>query len=131
MFRWLHHLFDPHCPDCHHDRVEKNSCKSCETLRSLLEQANYEKGQLLKTLLELSNPKVEPVEYKPQEMKPAARSNYMPFRIQREMLEREDREAARIRKAHKETPAEAIAALEKELEIPDAVGPSNAQVQTW
>lgn len=72
---------------------EKEDCKSCETLRQQLEIANYEKEKLLNRLLE----KPEPIK---EETKPVmvSKPRTVPWAIRRQMLEKEDREAARAMK---------------------------------
>lgn len=72
--------------------TEKSICQSCETLKSQLEIANYEKKLLLNRLLE----KPEPIEERtiaPELV--AARPRAIPWHIKKQMLETEDREKAR------------------------------------
>ena len=90
--------------------VDETVCKSCETLKAQLEVVNYEKTQLLaKILKEPDLPKEEP---------PAPKISIprtLPWAVRRQMLEKEDREKARLmREAPKPVSTED---LEKELDI--------------
>lgn len=90
MLKWLHHLFNPHCAACDHDK----ECKSCEMLQLQLDNANYERKQLLNTILELTNPKVEvaPAIENPKPVTPKS----VPWRVRQQMLEAESKQAASI-----------------------------------
>jgi len=114
-------------------RESKSYCKSCETYKEQLNLANHEKRMLLEQFLHPNKPEPVPVEIAPQPIIP----QIVPWKIQREMLEKEDRaKAATLRrqaeeeekarkyaadKREKEGPIEdkgiSIDALEKELEI--------------
>jgi len=107
FIRWIHHLLNPHCPDC----LEKARCESCETLKIQLEIANYDKKQMLDTILSFTRPVVTeaPVEREIEPIRPKT----VPWSVRRRMVEAEDRESARLMKQKQ---AE-IEELEKELEI--------------
>ena len=75
-------------------KQEDRVCLSCETLKQQLEIANYEKGQLLNKLLK--EPDKEPERSEAPEMKHIPR--VVPWQVRRQILEREDREKARLLK---------------------------------
>ncbi len=107
MIKWLHHLFNPHCPDCLLEREHERECRNCEVLMNLLDKEKFEKRQLLDRLLYV--PKNEPVDV-PEDLKPVNISKPS-LRIVRETLERESQARAQIlQKKNKE-----IEELEKEL----------------
>ena len=109
---WLHHLFNPHCPDC----LAEQHCKNCDTLRDLLEIEKFEKRELLKHLLhEPPAPEVVKYEGTPQEVRPKTIS----WRVRREMLEQEDRVKAQTiqRQQAEEKSAKSVDELEKELGV--------------
>ncbi len=90
-------------------------CQSCETLKQQLEFSNYEKTQLLNKLLK--EPEAPPVTEAPQVTRP----RMVPWNVRRQMLEREDREKAKLlRNAPKPDAVADVAALEKELDIASA-----------
>lgn len=70
------------------------SCKSCETLREQLSIANEEKRQLLVTLQSYHKKPEAEVPLEPTEQRPIGRK--IPWKVQRELMEAEDREKARI-----------------------------------
>lgn len=91
MFKWLHHLLNPHCSHCMELEREKSVCYSCETLRTQLTEANYEKKQLLMRVLNQGNvinavPSVE--EDEPLKQIPA---KHLPWPAMRARLEEQDR----------------------------------------
>lgn len=71
-------------------RHEHKLCQSCETLKQQLEIANYEKQQILTKLLKEPTPEptTPPVEI--------TRPRALPWNIRRQLMEREDRERARL-----------------------------------
>ena len=89
MLKWFHHLFNPHCKECAEEKV----CASCETLRSLLEQSQFEKRDLLNRLLQ-SNEKTEEPRATPENLKPIM-PRHVPWRVRQQMLEEESRNRAR------------------------------------
>jgi hypothetical protein len=102
MFEWLHHLLNPHCADCAHDK----ECKSCDTLREQLALANREKEHLLNRLL--APPAIETTSNEPITVKP----RHVPWAVKQQMLEQEKRQEARILRELKNTEE-----LEKELGV--------------
>ena len=91
MFKWLHHLLNPHCSHCMELEREKSVCYSCETLRTQLTEANYEKKQLLMRVLNQGNVinAVPPVEEdEPLKQIPA---KHLPWPAMRARLEEQDR----------------------------------------
>lgn len=67
-------------------------CKSCETLRHQLEIANFEKKQLLDSILTTKPPVEQPVYVQPESLKPKNIS----WAVRRQMLEAEDRKQASL-----------------------------------
>lgn len=119
MINFFHKLFNPHCPHCKEIDDENKVCLSCEHLRLMLEQSNIERKQLLDRLLNKDNPIMIPVA--PEEMKePQLMKRNIPWNVRRQMLEKEDREKAKLmRDAPKPMIINTeIDALEKELGIP-------------
>jgi hypothetical protein len=110
MLKWLHHLLEPHCPDCKAEREDNAICKSCETLRIQLEIANYEKRQLNDAVIRLSLPpeRTAPPAY--QEPQPA-RQQHIPWAVRRQMLEAESRREAQLINARKEEEAKLAASV--------------------
>lgn len=110
MFKWLHRLFNPHCPDCMSESQDSRICPTCEVLKSQIESLRYEKNQLLNKLL---NP-TEPVETKSYEEEVKIQiPRTTPWHVRRQMLEAEDRKAAQLMR-DKAVPVED---LEKELDL--------------
>lgn len=91
----IHRLLNPHCPDCR-DKEEYNKiCNSCETLKNQLEIVNYEKRQMLDSILNNNKPVISEkpaVNY--EELKPMS----VPWAVRKQMLEADDRERARLMK---------------------------------
>lgn len=73
-------------------QMDRNVCSSCETLKIALERANFEKDKLLSRLLEKPDDRPPVFRDEPQQVVP----RNVPWNIRRQMLEREDREKARI-----------------------------------
>ena len=92
-------------------RIEDAPCASCETLKSQLEIANYDKRQMLDTILSFTKP--------PEVRLPEAREiapimpKAVPWAVRRQMLEQEDRERARIMRQKQEE----IEELEKKVGV--------------
>lgn len=99
-------------------------CESCEILRSMLDESNRERKDLLHRLL--TPPQVESPPAREEEFKPVT-PNFIPWRVRQQILEQEDRKTAQLLRDKKtELSAsrdnkESVEALEKELGIP-AVG---------
>lgn len=96
--------------------IEPKVCESCETLKMALAIANQEKEKLLNRILE--KPTVEVTQAQPPQI---TRPIAVPWKVRQQMLEKEDREKARImRDAPKpqttEEEKKEIAEFEKELD---------------
>ena len=87
-----------------------DSCKSCETLRKQLEITNYEKNELLNTILGLVKPEV--IQHTPTIIEPV-KNKSIPWHVRQKALEEEDRVKAKIERRIKEE--------EKELGITEEV----------
>lgn len=115
MIKWLHHILNPHCPDCILERQEKKICQSCETLTMQLALSNNEKERLLNKLLEKPS---EPVHTEAPEI---THKLNVPWKVRQQMLEAEDRKKAQLmRDAPKSQvimKTETIENLEKELGV--------------
>lgn len=94
LIKWLHHIFQPHCPECEHEY----DCKTCETLRSLLDAERFEKKQILENLLDLTKPVSEVRDNQSQPAMQPIRSSNVPWRVRQQMLEAEDRRSKELRK---------------------------------
>lgn len=115
MGNWIHRFFNPHCPECAHDRV----CPSCEILREQLATANYEREKLLNIIIEKNRPEsVSTLHGEEKSIKPT----FIPWRARQQMLEAEDREKARILRTDAELNKKSTEELEKELGVVDAKG---------
>lgn len=131
MIKWIHRLLEPHCPECKEEAQDKSICQSCETLKHQLEIANYEKRQMLDTILRMGSPQPQSVPVR-IEVPESIKSRTIPWVVRKQMLEAEDREKAKLMRAaeNKAAPAkeipvektqeESIAELEKELGIDEA-----------
>lgn len=117
MFSWLHHLFNPHCPDCKLDEESKRVCPNCDVLRSLLEQERARNQFLVQHLLERDSPN-RSIPAQIEEVKPIAR--HLSWPAKREQLEREAREEAERRR--QELLKKQTKDLEKDLGIGDTNG---------
>ena|SRR5947207_2472086 len=113
MINFFHKLFNPHCIHCKEEYDESKVCKSCEILQHQLEITNYEKQQLLNSLL--AKP-VEPTTNE-TENQPIKTGRYIPWVIKKQSLESEDREKARALKNASQPDMKEINELEKELNI--------------
>ena len=94
--------------------LEREPCRSCETLQMQLSIANDEKRQLLNLIMssaKSSAPLSPPVEY--EKLAPKA----MTWNVRRQLLEQEDRAQAKILAEQKAHAASSIASLEKELGV--------------
>jgi len=89
---------------------EPEPCQSCEVLRELLASTLHEKNKLLQLIVPAKEAEVEPEELK--EVKP----RFVPWAVRKQMLEKEDREAAKLKRNFESTSAD-IEELEKELDI--------------
>lgn len=94
MVNWIHRLLNPHCEHCKEESEDNRICKSCETLKQQLDIANFEKRQLLQSLLESQKP--APAEVKNQVDYEPLKPRSVPWTVRKQLLEAEDRERARL-----------------------------------
>jgi hypothetical protein len=133
--KWLHRLLHPHCDQCREEESERlereresRVCNSCEVLRNQVAILYEERDKLLDRLLSPQIQKEEP-KFDTSNTKMRIPSNFMPWRVKRQMLEAEDKKAAALLKEKQtELKTDKIAQLEKEMGIEDAIPKSNAQV---
>lgn len=121
MFKWIHHLLNPHCPDCKAEKKEKEFCKTCEALSYEIERLRSENERLLARVLEKPE-KVVDRTVAPEPMAPLPRR--VPWRVRQQMLEAEDRQKARIL-ATAPKPDASIEELEQEMDLVE--GERNAE----
>lgn len=118
MIKFFHRLLHPHCPDCMRDREEAHVCQSCETLKEQLNISNFEKKQMLNTILSFTKPIAE--EVAPEREIEPIRPKTVPWNIRRNMLEDEDRKKAALLKQAAETDRlakeEAVARVDEKTE---------------
>ena len=102
IIKFFHELRNPHCNHCDlikqqetDERLDKEHCKSCETLNRLNESLLQQIRDLQKLLIERLSPQPEK-EIDVTQLQPIQNSKYIPFNVTRQKLEREDRERARI-----------------------------------
>ena len=119
MKNWLHRLLNPHCPQCAledklaHDRqLEDKVCEKCEILQIQLEIANIEKQKLLDKVIG-SNEK-EPVIEQPI-VQP--RGRFIPWAVKRQVLEAEDRVAAKLKKDKEKEIQETVVASSDDPDV--------------
>jgi hypothetical protein len=120
LTKWFHHLLNPHCIECAHDK----ECKTCDTLRDMLEAERFEKKQLLNRILELTaKPTNEVRDVAPKNDFEELRPRKVSWNVKRAMLEEEDRAKARViaeRKLHEQESVKTIEELERELGVANA-----------
>ena len=112
MWYWLHHLINPHCPDCTREKF----CKSCDTLTEQLVYEREKNEQLLNHIMSLTAKPVENIPSPAQPQIPIGKVTT--WRTHRQFLEENDRETARLLRDSQRQSAE-IAKLEKEVGISD------------
>lgn len=98
MLKFIHHLLEPHCEECRLERQDERVCKSCETLKTALDAANFDKKILLARILELTQPKGEAPVSIPTDLN-EVRARHIPWNMRRQMLEEEDRKKAQVLRA--------------------------------
>ena len=120
MLKWIHHLLEPHCAECRLEAEEKKICQSCEALKLQLDAVNYEKRQLLQSVLELAKP-AQIEERQPHVDYEAIKPKSVPWLVKRQMLEEEDRAKAKVisenKKRQQEAKDNSIEKLETELGV--------------
>jgi hypothetical protein len=107
MIKWLHHLFNPHCPECKEEK--ELHCKSCEVLQIQLERTQSQLNQILQMMIQPRVTETVPVE----EIQPIRQSRYVPFSVKKQMLEAESRKQAELMK-------EKIKEVEESVGLKDA-----------
>lgn len=124
--KWLHELFNPHCPHCKEEREiareESHFCDSCESLKTQLALKNEECRLLLSKVLKEPEPVIveEPVRI------PTKPKSGVPWKVLQRHLEAEDRAKARSMDnaakpdAVRQGTVVDVADLEKELNIASA-----------
>lgn len=108
---------------CVEEALSSKVCKSCETLKMQLEVTNYEKRKLLDAVLEFNkSPEVKRADEQPaniNEIKPRT----IPWHVQRQMLEAEDRKKAAVMREVAERAAQ-------NQRVADKSAPSGGQIAT-
>lgn len=94
MFNFFHRLMNPHCEHCHNQELENKVCQSCDTLQQENHRLILANERLLAALIDKNVPKPEPATDM-SEIKPI-HTGRMSFRQQKQILEAESRESARI-----------------------------------
>lgn len=113
MFKFIHHILQPHCSECKEEREEIRLCKSCETLHQALDQANYEKKELMNLFIEKQ--RVPGFREHQEDLKPI-KPLHTPWRVRQQTLEAEDRVKARLMKQSADANI-SVEELEKEIGI--------------
>ncbi len=124
MLKWIHHLFNPHCPECKLDRQDEQFNPLVETLRSELASARHQNEQLIKQIIALTSPIIAAPITESQQAPVPLDAKTIPWRVKRQMLETEDRQKAEVLRRKNEELNE----LEKELDLgkKDALSTRNA-----
>lgn len=108
--KFFHQLKHPHCSEC----IAETHCHNCDTLRELLEAERADKRRILE---ELIAPKVvEKIVEVEKRAKQEPLRAHMPWRVQQQLLEREDAATAAILKAREGT-MKPVEEIEKELDL--------------
>lgn len=81
MFRWLHHILNPHCAECNHNPL-------VEELKEQLALARRENERLLEHIIQ---PKVIEKEVPIQRAQEPIKPRHIPWEVRRQMLEERDR----------------------------------------
>jgi hypothetical protein len=118
MFKWLHHILNPHCEHCAEEKREAKFCVSCDILKQEVARLQIENDRLLSRLLDKPEPK-EPASTDLNNMvpiMPRARG----WQERKKLLEAEDRHKAQLLKQVGATGTETIEELEKELGVDNA-----------
>lgn len=91
MFKFFHKLWNPHCPECRTEAIEKKYCVGCDTLQVENDRLRAENSRLLDKILNVPS-EIRP-EIKLDELVPI-QSRHVPLSVRREQYEREDRRLA-------------------------------------
>jgi len=120
MIKFFHHLFNPHCQQCHDEFLDSKVCDSCNTLRLEIAALRKHNQQLIDAILNKVNPKEESQQVVIQ---PEAVNKNLSWRVRRHLLETEDKKAAELLKQKRaEMSSPSVESLEEELEIENALG---------
>ncbi len=124
MFKWLHHLLNPHCPHCEQLEI----CKSCEVLERQLEIERARSNLLLDRVAGVNQvsqrtpPELEDRETE-EELKPirTSRRKFLPFAQRQQMIDQQDLKTLdvlqqRWREIHTKVPATEVMASNEKLE---------------
>lgn len=121
LLKFFHEFVNPHCDHCDVERAEKKVCSSCETLKTQLQIANFEKQQLLNSIL---SPVVAESFGERRDIPAAVEPivpRHVPWNVRRKMLEEEDKHKMNLmREASKNmatVQSKSTEELEKELGI--------------
>jgi len=109
MINWLHRLLNPHCEHCADEKREAKVCGTCEVLQLQVEKLQYTNDQLMSRILNPSNLETRPVVNEVNEAK--LPTSHIPWRVRQQLLEKEDREKARLMR----DAAKPLAEVEKEV----------------
>lgn len=110
MFKFLHHLLNPHCEHCREEREDARVCASCEILKLEIERLRLENARLLHRILEKPQ---EEVRHDTSDLQPIMPKT-IPWNTRRQILETQDRDTAQRLKENLRTSTDD---LEKELGI--------------
>lgn len=83
--KWWHHLTNPHCEECRHDR----ECSNCEVLRQEIEAMRFERDKLITALIQKNIPITTPVTS--NEQMQGIKPRLLPWSSRRQQLELADR----------------------------------------
>lgn len=98
--------------------LEKPPCEACETLKRQLEIVNYEKKELLNSLLNIVKPQVE--ERDNTVIIEPVKPKHVAFSVRRQQLEEADRAAAKKLREVEQDNKQSVEQIEKELGISGA-----------
>jgi len=96
MANWFHKLLNPHCEHCADELIDKEFCSSCETLRAENARLIRYNEKLLDSLLTKNSPELE-IKSDIKDIQPIG-PKYIPWRLKKQLLETESRNAADILK---------------------------------
>lgn len=110
MLDWLRRILGP-------PLETEYKCETCEVLKEQITHERYEKERLLKYILETPPERTHVERNNEMEEPEPIKPKIIPWNIQRQMLEAEDRKQAQLLREQKENTAQAIAELEKNLGV--------------
>jgi hypothetical protein len=124
MFKFIHHLLNPHSPDCLNERQESRICDSCETLKIELNRLRQDNEKLLNRILNPISTEIPTIDE--SELKPIRPpTTHVAWRVRRQALEAESRATAKLmREVDKQSTSQLTSPmtteeLEKELGVND------------